>query len=193
MKLVLASASPRRVELLGRLGIPFEVVPAHAEELEQHAEGPAALVLHNAEMKAAAIAAQFPDRWILGSDTTVALDGKIYCKPIDMAEAQRMLAELSGRTHVVYTAVCLRHAASQQRQSFCESAKVTFKALSAADIEAYTRLVNPLDKAGAYGIQAHREHIIANVEGEVETVMGLPLQAVSRCLDEIGFCGVLNF
>jgi septum formation protein len=187
MKLVLASASPRRVELLGRLGIPFVVEPAHADEWERHPDGPAALVSHNAAMKAQAISAAFPDSWILGSDTTVARGEKIFGKPSDLDDARRMLAELSGKTHTVFTAVCLMHVTSGQNQCFCESARVTFKPLSADAIDAYIRLVNPLDKAGAYGIQAHRERIIAAVEGSVETVMGLPLQALAGRLREIGW------
>jgi septum formation protein len=187
MKLVLASASPRRVELLGRLGIPFTVEPAHADEWESHPDGPAALVLHNAAMKAQAISTAFPDSWILGSDTTVARGEKIYGKPSDLDDARRMLAELSGKTHTVFTAVCLMHAASEQSQCFCESARVTFKSLGAEAIDDYIRLVNPLDKAGAYGIQAHRQRIIAAVEGSVETVMGLPLQALAEHLRAIGW------
>ncbi len=187
MKLILASASPRRVELLGRLGVPFTVEPAHADERESHPDGPAALVTYNAAMKAQAIGVTFPDRWILGSDTTVARGEKIYGKPRDLADARRMLAELAGETHTVFTAVCLLRPASGQSRCFCESARVTFKSLDADAIDAYIRLVNPLDKAGAYGIQAHRERIIASVEGSVETVMGLPLQALAQQLREIGW------
>jgi septum formation protein len=187
MKLVLASASPRRVELLGRLGVPFIVEPAHAEEWAIHPDGPAALVSHNAAMKAAAISGQFPDSWVLGSDTTVALGEKIYGKPTDLEDASRMLMKLAGKTHSVYTAVCLMHADSNQSETFYDTAEVTFKPLSQREIHDYIQRVNPLDKAGAYGIQAHRERIIAAVDGAVDTVMGLPLQALAERLRKIGW------
>jgi septum formation protein len=187
MRLVLASASPRRIELLGRLGIPFTHAPADVQELDLHPDGAAALVMHNAVIKAAAISAQYPDTWILGSDTTVALGDTIYGKPVDLEDARRMLMELSGQTHCVYTAVCLLHGAGQRRELFYDSAKVTFKVLEPGVINNYFLKVNPLDKAGAYGIQSHSESIVASVEGELDTVMGLPLRVLTEYLNQIGF------
>jgi septum formation protein len=186
-RLVLASASPRRSELLERIGLRFDICPADVDEYNEADEGPEQMVLHNAALKAEALAARFADGVVLGSDTTVALDGAVLNKPVDMHEARVMLQRLSGREHTVYTAVALRWIDGNFCQDFVEASRVRFKSLDEAMISAYFERVNPLDKAGAYGIQAGREMIIDAVGGSVENVMGLPIQALQARLMEHGF------
>jgi MAF protein len=185
-KLILGSASPRRSELLGRMGLRFEVAPADVEEDDSGAEGPERMVLKNAALKADALAGQFVDALVLGSDTTVALGDKVFSKPVDLADARAMLLELSGRAHTVYTAVALRCEASGLCEDFVELSQVRFKELNDTVIDDYFQIVNPLDKAGAYGIQSGRELIIESVDGSVENVMGLPIQALEAKFLELG-------
>lgn len=185
--LILASASPRRSELLERMGLAFEICPTNTEEIEFHANGPAALVLQNAALKANALTTQHRDSLILGSDTTVALGADSLGKPADLDEARAMLKRLSGRAHTVFTAVALRWATGKVSCDFVESSEVRFRELDDALIEAYFKLVNPLDKAGGYGIQVGRELIIESVDGSVESVMGLPVQALRERFDRLGF------
>lgn len=186
-KLILASASPRRSELLHRMGFSFEICPAAVEEDNQHAEGPAQMVASNAALKAGALVARFPDSLVLGSDTTIALGDEVLNKPVDLQEARAMLQRLSGRSHTVFTAVALFWKAGELRDVFVERSEVNFKAFDDAVIDRYFDEVNPLDKAGAYGIQQAREMIIESVEGSVENVMGLPIQALERRLTEHKF------
>ena len=185
--LVLASASPRRKELLERLGLCFEIEPAHVDEIETHLDGAAQMVLCNAVLKAEALAGRYRDSLILGSDTTVVLGERILGKPKDMQEARATLAMLSGKVHTVYTAVALRWDAQNLVDDFVEASQVRFRDLDEATIDAYFKLVNPLDKAGSYGIQQGREMIIEAVEGSVENVMGLPIQRLDVHLKEHGF------
>ncbi|NQY31813.1 MAG: septum formation protein Maf [Coraliomargarita sp.] len=185
--LVLASASPRRSELLKRMGLRFEVHPADVDEVDAHLDGPAQMVLHNAAMKAETLASQHVDSLVLGSDTTVVIGDEILGKPADMAEARAMLRRLAGRAHTVYTAVALRWDAGELISDFVDSSHVRFRQLDDAAIDSYFELVNPLDKAGAYGIQEGREMIIEAVEGSVENVMGLPIQKLESQLNELGF------
>jgi len=187
LQLILASASPRRSELLERIGLQFRICPADVEEYNSPDDGPAQMVLHNAGLKADAFTANFPDALVLGSDTTVALDGIVLNKPLDLDDARSMLRQLSGRTHTVFTAIALRWQAGGLSNDFVESSQVHFKTLDDATITAYFKCVDPLDKAGAYGIQAGREMIIEAVEGSVENVMGLPIQALEARLIELGF------
>lgn len=186
-QLILASASPRRRELLERLGLRFEVRPTHVDEHEDSVHGPAEMVAANAALKAAALSPLCPHALVLGSDTTVALGDEVLNKPADLDEARAMLRRLSGRSHTVYTAVALYWQAGALQEVFTESSEVCFKAFDDAVIERYFQQVDPLDKAGAYGIQQARELIIASVAGSVENVMGLPIQALERRLAELGF------
>jgi len=190
--LFLASASPRRKELLARLGVQFEVLVAPITEHEDVDAEPRAMVLHNAALKAAWVCAQRPGAWVLAADTTVALDNKVLNKPVDLAEARMMLKRLSGRTHTVYTGVCLWKKAGTPFQgvrgrlgepslppieiSHCETSEVTFKKLDDETITRYFALVNPLDKAGAYGIQEGRELILQKYRGSFSNIMGLPVE-----------------
>ena len=187
LQLILASASPRRSELLERIGLRFRICPADVEEYNSPDDGPAQMVLHNAGLKADALMADFPDALVLGSDTTVALDGIMLNKPVDLDDARSMLRQLSGRPHTVYTSVALRWQAGGLSDDFVEASQVHFKTLDDATITAYFQCVDPLDKAGAYGIQTGREMIVEAVEGSVENVMGLPIQALEARLLELGF------
>lgn len=183
----LASASPRRAELLQRMGLSFEIRPTHVEEDDSGSEGPEQMVLQNAKLKAATLADLEPDALVLGSDTTVALKEQVLSKPTDMADARRMLKMLSGRSHTVFTAVALYWKTGGLAHVFAERSEVCFRKLDDARIDQYFSLMNPLDKAGAYGIQAGRELIIESVDGSVENVMGLPIQTLALTLEELGF------
>lgn len=186
--LILASASPRRSELLRRMGVHFRAHPADVVEQDHADDGPEQMVLHNARIKAGALAKLFPDALVLGSDTTVALEGAVLNKPLDLEEARVMLEQLSGRSHTVYTAVSLQWQSGDGfMDEFVEASSVRFKHLNDTTINAYFEMVNPLDKAGAYGIQAGRELIVESVEGSVENVMGLPIQTLQARFLQLGF------
>lgn len=186
-KLILASASPRRRELLERIGLRFEICPANVEEDNNPVHGPVEMVAANAALKAAALSPLHPHALVLGSDTTVTMEGKVFNKPAGREEAYRMLRRLSGREHTVYTAVALYWKAGAFSEVFVESSQVRFKPFDDSVIESYFQQVDPLDKAGAYGIQQARGMIIESVEGSVENVMGLPVQALEQRLVELKF------
>jgi septum formation protein len=188
---ILASVSPRRRELLERLGVGFEVMAAGVVEQEDGAMEPRAMVLHNAALKAAWVCARRSGAWVLAADTAVALPGEgerageVLNKPRDLEEARGMLRKLSGRTHVVYTGVCLWRRPGGPEITHCETSAVTFQVLDEARIEAYLARVNPLDKAGAYGIQEGRELILARYAGSFTNIMGLPLEWLAARLQEL--------
>lgn len=181
MTLVLASGSPRRRELLERAGLVFEVVVSPAEEIHDAALKPEILCEHNATLKAEAVAAVRPDATVIGSDTLVFIDGEPLGKPADLDEARGMLRRLAGRTHRVCTGVCVVFPGGA-RKVFHGTTEVTFLPLDEAGIDAYFARVNPLDKAGAYGIQEHGERIIASIQGSFDNVMGLPVDLVLAAL-----------
>ncbi|MBT5708753.1 Maf family protein [bacterium] len=184
--LILASQSPRRRDLLQALGITFEVQASDAEELDGADLDPQELVLHNAQLKASDVANRFSNQWVLGSDTAVALEGKVYGKPETMAAAETMLQSLQGKEHAVYTGVCLVHQATSRQELWCEGTKVGFRPLSLTQIRDYLSRINPLDKAGAYGIQEGGERIVSRVEGSLSNVVGLPLESLELVLERIG-------
>ena len=186
-ELILASASPRRSELLRRIGLRFKICPANVRELDHSVEGPERMVAVNARLKADALVDRFPDGLVLGSDTTVALGDSVLNKPVDMEVARAMLKQLSGRVHAVYTAVALRWKQGNLCDEFVDVSRVCFKHLDDATIDAYFEIVNPLDKAGGYGIQSGRELIIESVDGSVENVMGLPVRKLQARLLQLGF------
>jgi septum formation protein len=140
-------------------------------------------VLHNARLKGDAVATRHPDRPVLSADTTVALDGHVLNKPVDMADARRMLRQLAGRTHTVYTAVALQQRSTGWLREACEESRVTFRPLDDAVIDRYFAIVNPLDKAGAYGIQEGRDLIIECWDGSLTNIMGLPVDTVRAMLE----------
>lgn len=181
-RLILASASPRRKELLERADVRFEVIPAEVEEDNAGDENPEAMVRANAELKARWVAERYVDRFVLGSDTTVHLDGRVLNKPTDGEDAKSMLRRLSGRTHVVYTGVSLQNVSEGVCETFGVRSEVTFKPLDDATIDRYFSIVNPLDKAGAYGIQEGAEIIIESFAGSHSNIMGLPIDETKAML-----------
>jgi septum formation protein len=181
--LILASQSPRRRELLGQLGIEFDVSPARVEELHHEEFTATELSLLNAHRKARAVAKQYPDCLVLGADTLVVLENRRYGKPANLGDASRMLAELAGHTHQVVTGVCLLHLRTRRESLFAETTNVTFRPLTPAQIAAYLDAVNPLDKAGAYGIQERGTDLVANLTGSFSNVVGLPLERLQAELE----------
>lgn len=180
--LILASASPRREWLLREMGLRFSVVrPVGVEEMETGL-APEALAAHNAQRKARAVAARHPEALVLGADTIVVLDGVVYGKPRDLGEAEAMLGRLAGRAHEVFTGVCLVQRARGVEKIFVDRTVVWMKALSAEEIRAYFRKVNPLDKAGAYAAQEHGDTILERIEGSFSNVMGLPVERLRPAL-----------
>ena len=177
---ILASGSPRRKELLSELVSDFQVIPATAEEIKSHPEGPVALISENARLKAFDVSRNHPTAWVLGADTLVFLEGKPFGKPRDMDEAQGMLLSLSGKTHTVATGICLKSISADKEIIFVEESLVTFKKLSVHQITAYFQKVDPLDKAGAYAIQTNPEMIIETREGSLSNVIGLPLEKLGK-------------
>ena len=184
--LILASASPRRTELLREAGLPHRVLVAAVTEHEDPTTDPALMVLHNARLKAAAVSRLHPDALVLGSDTTVALGDRALNKPADLAESRAMLRSLSGREHMVYTGVCLLCPTLGIDESHDVTAWVRFRDLSEDDITRYQALVNTLDKAGAYGIQQGKEIIIADFQQPISTIMGLPVEFIKARLASLG-------
>ncbi|PWU18052.1 MAG: septum formation protein Maf [Verrucomicrobia bacterium] len=177
--LILASTSPRREELLRKLGFEFRIAPSSAPEI--HPEGLTAAEVSriNAYRKARAVAKKHPDALVLGADTLVTLDGALFGKPASLEEAFAMLERLQGRTHEVVTGICLLHLREHRQRVSCETTTVTFRKLDEAGIQRYLLKVNPLDKAGAYGIQEERELIIERIAGSYSNVVGLPMERLA--------------
>jgi septum formation protein len=181
-RLVLASASPRRRDLLGGVGFEVIIRPADVEELTGGLS-PRDLVIANAEMKALSVAAVTPGDLVLGADTIVVLDGEILGKPRDLAHAAEMLARLGGRVHEVLTGVCLLRGGAVSRCSFVESTRVSFRALDETIIANYLAEIDPLDKAGAYAAQEDQGRLIEGIEGSLENVIGLPVARVLEAIE----------
>jgi septum formation protein len=179
--LTLASTSPRRRQLLEMLGIPVEVRPSHIPEVRAPDELPAAYTLRLARAKAQSV----PGAFVLGADTTVALDEHVLEKPADAEDAVRILSLLQGRTHEVVTAVAL--VAGGVVRDRVDTTLVTFRPASRAFLEAYVATGEPMDKAGAYGIQGYGAALVERVEGDFFTVMGLPLRLVIDLMGEAGW------
>ena len=178
--LLLASSSPRRREILSRAGYKFIVVPANADEQVPPGMPPGEIVETLARRKAKAVAQGRPGDTILAADTIVVLDGTVLGKPRDPTEACAMLARLSGRVHTVYTGYCVR--AGDRIQTGCESTEVEFYPLSDQEILDYVNTGEPMDKAGAYGIQGLGALLVRRIRGDFYNVMGLPIGAVHRIL-----------
>ena len=182
--LILASGSPRRKELLSSLLKNFKVITSEVEELQSHEDGPVQLVMENARIKTLALAKSHPSHWVLGADTLVALGDRVFGKPKDLMEAKSMLLQLSGKTHHVHTGVSFINISRDVLITESVSTLVTFKELVSSNIDLYFTKVNPLDKAGAYGIQSYPEMIVDSFEGSLSNVIGLPLELVREWLDE---------
>lgn len=178
--LLLASASPRRAELLQTAGIPFECVPSSAAELPSGALPPDELVVENARRKAEEVSARFPGRLVLGADTMISLDGQALGKPSDRADAKRMLRALSGRTHEVLTGVCVTD--GNKTVPALSVTRVTFRALDDALIERYVAGGECDDKAGAYGIQGRGCVLVERLDGDYFGVVGLPVCKIDEIL-----------
>jgi septum formation protein len=187
--LYLASASPRRVELLRQAGFDPKVVPSGAPEGRRAGEAPAAMVLRLARLKAGETAARLTVRGagsglVLAADTTVASGKLVLEKPESAAHARAMLARLSGKSHSVHTGVCIMDLGHRRAEAvaFVETTKVVFRSLSAQEIDAYVATGEPLDKAGGYGIQGRAAAFVRRIEGDYCNVVGLPLARVSELL-----------
>ena len=184
MRVILASQSPRRRELLTLVGIPHEVRPADIDESALPGELPEPHATRLARAKAATLARQHTDALVIAADTIVVIDGEILGKPRDRADASAMLGRLSGREHTVFTALAIARGA--EVRSSVERVEVTFRALSPAEIEAYVATGEPMDKAGAYGIQGYGATVVERVDGDYFAVMGLPLVRLVRLLARVG-------
>ena len=180
--LVLASASPRRRQLLAEYGYAALVVPPQVEESADERLSVRELVLLNAQLKSAALWARYPRAVVLGTDTLVCVDDRALGKPADRPAAAAMLASLVGRWHEVYSGVCLACPAAGRVTCFVEETRVRCHPLDAAGIDAYLRLIDPLDKAGGYAAQEHGERIIASFEGSWTNVLGLPMESLTTVL-----------
>ncbi len=176
--LILASASKRRQELLARVGIPFKVVAVDSEEIWPGGQSIEEAVATLAREKVELVEAQYPDAWILAADTVVALGESILQKPGSQQNAIRMLQRLSGRSHEVFTGYCLRNRALGRTLTGAERTIVVMRSLSLNEIEGYVRTGEPMDKAGAYGIQGVGAMFISRIYGSYTNVVGLPLAEV---------------
>jgi septum formation protein len=185
IKVILASASPRRRQLLSAAGIDFAAIESEVPEQHIAGEPPRDYALRMARDKARAVSSRFPDAIVIGADTIVVCESQILEKPADAADARRMLAMLSGRTHTVVTAFALVRT-RQLLESWPVESLVTFRKLAEAEIEDYIATDEPFDKAGAYGIQGIGGGFIAYVEGSRDNVMGLPTERVVAALTRYG-------
>lgn len=188
-RIILASASPRRKELLEQVGAEFEIMPAVGEEIITDSS-PQQAVLDLSAQKAAEVAGKVQgDAVILGADTVVAFGGRILGKPKDEADAKQMLSMLSGNTHSVYTGVSIvvKQSGESRSYSFYEETEVTMYPLSEEQIISYIRTGEPMDKAGSYGIQGKGAVFIESIQGDYNNVVGLPIARVFRTMEEV--CG----
>ena len=185
MDIILASQSPRRRELLERMGLPFRIITPDIDERMERALPPGELVAAISAEKAGAVAAQAgPGAVVIAADTVVALDGAVLGKPAGEADAARMLSALAGRTHHVYTGLTVLR--GERVRTVSEETAVTFRPLTEQEIAAYVRTGEPLDKAGAYGIQGYGALLVEGIRGDYYNVMGLPVCRLGLLLKELG-------
>lgn len=182
--IILASGSPRRKELLEQVGASFVVSVSDAAEESSDRLEPEELVRINAVAKAKAVAAEYPEKPVLGADTVVSLDGHTYGKPCDKNEACRMLENFSGRTHQVSTGIAM--VVKGEIYTDVVTTKVTFGAMSQEEISRYVETGEPMDKAGAYAVQGIAARFIEKIEGSYSNVVGLPLHAVTQLARKAG-------
>ena len=183
-RVILASQSPRRRELLTLIGIPHEVRPADLDETMQPGESPTGCAERLARAKAQAVAEGDERAIVIGADTIVVLDGEVLGKPADASEAVQTLRRLAGRTHTVHTAVAVAHGG--HLESGVESVEVTFRPLTDEQVEAYVATGEPMDKAGAYGIQGYGAVLVERIHGDYFAVMGLALGRLVELLERVG-------
>lgn len=184
--IVLASQSPRRAQLLGMLGLEFAIAPAHVDESQLPGEAPNAHAERLAREKALAVAHRYPHAFVVGSDTVVVIEGDVLGKPRDLDDAVAMLMRLQGRTHTVETGIAVAYDGDQVL-SAVESVAVRFRAFDETTAEAYARTGEPLDKAGAYGIQGYGSTLVEGIEGDFFAVMGLPIARLVRLFEQLGW------
>jgi septum formation protein len=188
-RLILASQSPRRQELLQVLGWPFDVIPSGVDESTVPAGlAPAALARWLAEQKADDVAHRHPGAFVIGADTIVVLGDEVMGKPVDPEDAARMLRALSGATHRVITGIAVRREGPEPLQlSDAVETEVTFRPLTDHEIEAYVRTGEPMDKAGAYAIQGCGALLAAGIRGDYPNIVGLPVARLAELLRSVGF------
>lgn len=184
-ELVLASKSPRRKELMDTFGHPFTICPAEEEEIIDQSLAPSELVMALAKQKAEEVIQKHPHAVVVGADTVVVLQGVIFGKPKTEEQAFSMLEALQGNWHTVYTGLCIMEEGQESHHSFCAT-KVEMMPLSDRDIKAYIAQGESMDKAGAYGIQGYGALLVAGIDGDYYTVMGLPVAPLGRVLEELG-------
>ena len=189
MRLVLASASPRRADLLRAAGFSFEILPMQLDERFRRGEKPGKAVTRLAEAKAAAAATLRPGAIVLGADTSVVVRGQVLGKPQNNEDAKRMLKLLSGRSHEVLTGICL--CADRRRLVHVEPSRVRMAKLSAAEIDWYVATGEPADKAGAYAVQGLASRFVEGIDGSYSNVVGLPISSVYNLLKQLG-CDILT-
>jgi septum formation protein len=185
-RLILASASPRRRRLLAQAGFDFEVIAPAVAEVSPRELTIREITCWNALRKGLAVARAHPHAVVLAADTLVALEDEVIGKPVDLADARRILDRLSGRTHTVVSAVFLGHRASTQTETFAVASRVVFKKWGRRQIENYLRQINPLDKAGAYAAQGRGGAIVRGILGSRSNVIGLPLEKIRPALARFG-------
>lgn len=188
-KLILASASPRRAELLRQMGVSFTVIRGSVPEIAPEHLSPLETAEINAYRKTRAVAKKHPDSLVLGADTVVSLGTEVFGKPVDVADSERMLTKLQGRTHLVITGVCLMQLRPYRQRLFAVSTAVTFRKLHIGQIRRYLAKVNPFDKAGGYAIQEDGDQIVKGYKGSFSNVVGLP---VERLREELGRMQVVS-
>ncbi len=188
MKIVLASGSPRRQKLLLKLGYDFEVVNPVVQEQNISGELPEDHVKRLSRLKAESVARKYPDSLVVGADTIVVSEGRILGKPKSKAEAKSMLKLLSAKTHIVFTGLSMIVMTKDIAKSDYDSTRVTFNKLSSEDIHRYVESGEPLDKAGAYGIQGMGSFLVDTYEGELDTVIGFPSKLFKEMYEKVRSC-----
>jgi septum formation protein len=186
MRFILASASPRRRELLESINLDFEIIPSHIPEVRGEGESPEEYVARLSREKAGAIAEKFRADWIIAADTTVLLGDQLLEKPVDAEDAARMLATIAGKTHTVYTGITLLNLAQNWRDTRVAESEVRMLPLDTREIEWYVATGEPLDKAGAYAVQGTGAMFIDSIHGSYTNVVGLPLATLFGMLRKAG-------
>jgi septum formation protein len=186
-RIILASASPRRAELLKQIGVEFEIAPSEVGEQPHPDEAPADYITRIARAKVIAVARKRETGLVIGADTVVVLDGRLLGKPADEADASRMLRVLSGTWHAVMTGVALFDAATRREVADYDKTLVKFAQLTDAEIEWYISTGEPMDKAGAYGIQGRAGLFVEEIAGNYYNVVGLPIPLVYRLARRLGY------
>ncbi|MCX8022956.1 MAG: Maf family protein [Syntrophorhabdaceae bacterium] len=184
--IILASQSPRRIDILRTLGIPFAIIPPNIDESRKKEETPREYVLRIASEKAAKVGNLFPENWIIGADTVVVLKGKILGKPESEREAFSMLKALKGKWHKVITGYCVLNITKNVLFRDAVETKVFMRALSDREIIRYIKTSEPLDKAGSYAVQGKGGYMIKEIKGSYQNVIGLPICEVAEALISLG-------